>query len=71
VEAEFFIHSLGFNLFSIVNIDNLPFLVLSIMALVDYNWLSFSIFCSINIKSLVVLDVDELFTLVLEDLPPS
>jgi hypothetical protein len=70
VEAKFLIHSLGCNLFRILDIDDLPFLVLSIMDLVDDNWLSFNIFCSRNIESLIVLDVDELFTSILEDLPP-
>jgi len=70
VEAEFFIESLGLKIFSIISVDNLPSLVLSIMTLPDNNWLSFSVFTSRDIKNLVVLDVDELFTSVLEDLPP-
>jgi len=70
IESEFFILTLGFNLWSLVNIDNLPFLVSSTMVLVSNNWLSFSVFSSWYIKNLGVLDVDELFSSVLEDLPP-
>ena len=70
MEAKFFIESLGLNLSSILNIDNIPSLVLSVMAVPGDNWLSLSIFASFNIKYLLVLDVDELVTSVLEDLPP-
>jgi len=70
IEAKFFIHSLGFKLVGFINIDNLPSLVLSVMALVSNYWLSFSIFTSRDIKNLLVLDVDKLFASVLEDLPP-
>jgi hypothetical protein len=70
MEAEFFVESLGLKLFSSISVDNLPSLVLSVVALMGNDWLSFSVFTSFNIKYLVVLDVDELFTSVLEDLPP-
>jgi len=70
MEAEFVVESLSLKLFSILSVDNLPSLVLSVMALPDDNWLGFSIFTSFNIKDLIVLDIDKLFTSVLEDLPP-
>jgi len=43
MEAKFFVQSLGFNLISFINVDDLPFLVSSVVALPDDNWLSFSI----------------------------
>ena len=70
MEAEFFVHSLGFKLFSILNIDDLPFLVLSVMTVPDDYWLSFSVFTTCNIKNLLVLDVNKLVSSILEDLPP-
>ena len=70
MEAELLVESLGIKLFSLLSVDNLPSLVLSVMAVPDNNWLSFSIFSSFNIKDLLVLDVDELFASIQEDLPP-
>jgi hypothetical protein len=70
IESELFVHSLCFNFWSLINIDNLPFLVSSSVVLVNNYWTSFSIFSSINIKDLTVLDVNELFSSILEDLPP-
>jgi hypothetical protein len=38
---------------------------------INLNILSFSIFSSSNIKNLLVLDIDEVSSVVGEDLPPS
>ena len=70
VETELFVHSLGLNCWGLINVYNLPFLVSSTVTLVSNNWLSFSIFSSWYIKNFTVLDVDELFSSELEDLPP-
>jgi hypothetical protein len=70
METEFFVESLGLEFVSFININYLPSLVLSVVALVSNDWFSFSIFTSFNIKYLLVLDIDELFTSILEDLPP-
>jgi hypothetical protein len=70
MEAKFFIDSLGLEAFRLINIDNLPFLVSSVVSLVCNNWLSFNIFVTFNIKTLFVLDVNKLVASVLEDLPP-
>jgi hypothetical protein len=45
-------------------------LVDSVVSVPDNNWLSFSILSSSNIKYLLVLDVDEVRSSVLEDLEP-
>jgi hypothetical protein len=54
-----------------VLIDNSPSLVPSIVSLPDDNFLSFIILVLEDIDCLLVLDIDEVFSSVLEDLPPS
>jgi hypothetical protein len=71
VEAEFVVPSLSWDLLGFISIDDSPSLVPSIMSSPDDNWLSFSIFVSSNIENLLVLNVNEVFTRVLESLPPS
>jgi len=71
VETELFIESLSFNLSSIVEIDDLPFLVKSIVVSSNGNWSSFFILVSFNIDDLSILsNIDELSCSVLEDLEP-
>jgi hypothetical protein len=70
MESEFFIVAFGWNLLCFIKINDVPSLILSVMNFMSNNWLSFSIFCSFNIKSFAVLDVDELVSSILEDLPP-
>jgi len=71
MESEILVETSRLNLISFVLIDNLPSLIGSIVSSVDLNVLSFSIFSTSNIKGFVVLDIDEVFTIKLEDLPPS
>jgi len=71
VESEVSIHSLSLSLCSCVKIDYLPFLVGSLMVLPNDDLSSFFILSSMNIKCLLVSDVDELFLNISEDLEPS
>jgi hypothetical protein len=71
VESEFFVESLGSELLSLVNIDDLPFLISSLLISVNNNCLSFIILGSCNRECLVVGWVDELVTLIFEHLKPS
>jgi hypothetical protein len=71
VETEFIAVSFTSDLLGFVSIDNSPSLVPSVVSLPDDNFLSFSILILEDIKCLLVLDVDEVFSSVLEDLPPS
>ena len=64
------IPSFTLDLFSLILIDNSPSLVPSVVSLPDNNCLSFNIFVSGNIKNSLVLNVDEVISSVLEDLPP-
>jgi hypothetical protein len=59
VEAKLFVESLGSDWLSFVKIDDIPFLVVSIMSLVSNNWLSFSVLVSIDVEASLVLPVDE------------
>jgi hypothetical protein len=71
MESEVFVKSLLLRSSILVKIDNIPFLVESIMTSIDNDCLSFSIFASSNIKDFAIGKVDEFFVLILEDLPPS
>jgi hypothetical protein len=70
VESESVVVSLSSNLRRFILIHNSPSLVDSVMSAVDNNLLSFSILSLVNVKNLLVLDVDEVVSSVLEDLPP-
>jgi hypothetical protein len=61
----------GFLFTGSVDIENSPSLVGSVVSFPDDNLLTFSIFSSSNIEDLLVLDIDEVSSSVLEDLPPS
>jgi len=71
MESEVLINTLIFILSSLVNIEDSPLLVVALVVRPDAYSSSFFIFTSFNIKNLAVLPVDELFVLILEDLPPS
>jgi hypothetical protein len=73
MESEVFVHSLGCFLISLVKIDNLPFLVSSIMLVPNNDCLTFNIFALEDIKYLSVVHVLELLSIidVSEELPPS
>ena len=71
METEVLVESLGWILWCFVNIKNLPSLVGSVVSSIGNNSGSFSIFASSNIKAFSILEVDEVFTFILEDLPPS
>jgi hypothetical protein len=71
MESEIFIHSFLGNLLCFIKIHNLPFLVVSVVLVMNDNWSSFFVLCSINIECFTVLQVDELFVFILEDLEPS
>jgi hypothetical protein len=71
VESEIFIESFLWYWLGLVKIDDLPSLVSTIVSLpVDY-CLSFNIFTSFNIKTSLVLPIDDVLILIGEDLPPS
>jgi len=59
VEAKFFVESLGADWLSFVKIDDIPLLVVSIMHLVNNNWLSFSVLVSRDVEDSLVLPIDE------------
>jgi hypothetical protein len=71
MEAPFFVQALLLFFFGLVNIDNLPLLVLSSIVAPNSYGLTFLVFTSFNIKDLVVVPVDELAVLILEHLEPS
>jgi hypothetical protein len=70
METEFIIETASLNWLCLVKIDDLPSLVSSIVLLPNNNWSSFFILSTMDIKSFVVLNVDEVFTFISEDLPP-
>ena len=71
MESEFLVESLLLWSLISVKIHDLPSLVGSTVFLPDDNSLSFFILSLIDIKYLLVLPVDEEFTFISEDLPPS
>jgi len=71
MESEFLVETLSSNLFSLVNIDDLPLLVSSLLVSINDNSLSFIILSAINSKYLVVGWIDELVALIFENLEPS
>jgi hypothetical protein len=71
VETKIGVHSLGLDWSSFVKIDDIPSLIGSIVFLPDDNLSSFLIFSSMNIKSSSILDINEMFINILEDLEPS
>jgi hypothetical protein len=70
VESEFLVESFIINLVSFIKIDNIPSLVGSTVFTIDDNGLTFSISSACDIKSFSVGHIDEVFSLILEDLPP-
>jgi hypothetical protein len=71
MESEFFVESLRFNLSSFVKIDDIPFLVDLSSVRVNNDWASFNILAVFDFEDLHILsDIDELVSLVLEDLEP-
>jgi hypothetical protein len=71
MEAPFFVESFTLNLSSFIKIDNCPLLVVALVVAIDTNCMSFFVFVTLDFDNLAILEVDELFVLVLEDLPPS
>jgi len=74
VEAPFCRETLSLNWFGLIKIDNIPFLVCSLMNAPNNDLSSFFILSSVDIKCFLVLQVDEvsiLLTGVLEELEPS
>lgn len=69
IETEFFVHSLGWDLWCFININDLPSLVETIMLRPGDDILPFKILSLIDIKSFAEV-VDNMFTLVFEQLPP-
>jgi hypothetical protein len=57
-------------LLGFINVGNNPSLISTIVSLPDNHLLSFNIFVLINIKGLLVLNVDEVLSFISEDLPP-
>ena len=71
METEVLIKSLGLSLISLVEIQHSPLLVVSSIV-VPYTYsVSFFVLVTFDLKDLAVLPVDELFILILENLPPT
>jgi len=71
MESRLGINSLGSDISSIISVSNIPLLVELSIVISDSNSLSFNILSFVwDFNNLVVLDVNELFTSELEDLPP-
>jgi len=70
METKFFVKSRCLSLFSLIKIDDLPFLVFTLIVVANNNWSTLFIFVALNINDLVVLNVDKLITSEFEDLPP-
>jgi hypothetical protein len=71
METEVLIKTLIFILTCFVNVKDSPLLMVTLVVAPDSYCMSFFILSSLDIKDLVILPVDELFILILEDLPPS
>jgi hypothetical protein len=71
MESKSLVVCLNSNLLGFISIDDSPSLVQTIMSVPNKNFLSFTILSLIDIKCLLVLDVNEVLTSVLEDLEPS
>jgi hypothetical protein len=70
VETKFFVKSLGLSFFSLVKIDDFPFLVESISLSVNNDRCSFFILGIRDIEVLSILDIDKSINFILEDLEP-
>jgi hypothetical protein len=71
VESVFLVESLGLNWLCLVEIDNVPSLVLSVVSVPNDDWSSFFIFASINVNAfLLFLEVAEVFIIIGKELPP-
>jgi hypothetical protein len=70
MEAPFFAHSLGLLFLSLVNIDDLPLLVSSLVVTPNSYGLAFLVFATFNIKDLAFF-IYNIGSLVSEQLPPS
>jgi len=75
VETKLIVKSFSVFFLRLIKIDNLPFLVLATISLVDDNGCGFNIFVTFNIKDSVILNVGDestfLSALISEELPPS
>jgi hypothetical protein len=70
VESEIFMKSLSLDTLCLINIDDLPFLVLSIVFLPGKDFTSFFISIMINVKYFMINNVDEVFLFIFEELEP-
>jgi hypothetical protein len=70
VEAIVFAEATWFFLVNLVDVENLPFLVGTVVLVPDNDWSTFFILSSVDVKCLSVLHVDEVFTFISEKLPP-
>jgi hypothetical protein len=71
MEAPSFVESLGLWSLGLVNIDDLPLLLLASVVSENSDCGSFFILSALDFNYLVVSPVDELAVLILEDLEPS
>jgi hypothetical protein len=71
MEAPFFVESLGLWSLGLVNVDDLPLLLLASVVSEYSNCGSFFILSTLDFKDLAGLPVDKLVVLILEDLEPS
>jgi hypothetical protein len=71
VETEVFANTLSLWSLSFVKINDIPSLGSASVVWPDTYWVTFNIFTTIDIESLVALPVDELVVLISENLPPS
>ena len=71
METEFLVETGSWLLISFVKIDDLPSLVLSIISFGNINNLTFNIFVSSDFETLLVSDVAEVRSFILEELEPS
>lgn len=56
---------------NLIKVDNLPFLTVGVLLIFSLNSLSFSILASSNVKSLSIIEIDEVVINESELLPPS
>lgn len=56
---------------NLIKVDNLPFLTVGVLLILSLNSLSFSILASSNVKSLSIIEIDEVVIDESELLPPS
>jgi hypothetical protein len=71
MEAKVFVETFGCFTFSLINVGKFPLLVLASVLVVDNDASVLFVFVSRDIEDLVVLNINDEFVVISEQLPPS